>query len=381
VITVARARERLELMLDDIRTLIEVESPTADLDAVRRSGEAVRAVIAARLGEDAEVGETGEVTFVRRRPAQPRVLLLGHHDTVWPAGTLAELPYSVRDGVLRGPGCVDMLAGIVQGVHALALLVEVYGRRILDEVELLLTGDEEAGSFASRELILADAQGCQAVLVLEASADGGAPKTARKGGSMYMLDIAGRAAHAGLEPERGVNAGLAMAHVVIAVAALGDPRQGTTVVPTVMSAGTTTNTVPAQARLHVDVRAWTADEQERVDRAIRAVDAVVPGAQLNVSGVPDRRPLDAGASAELYAVWCRVGDELGLAPVEGAAVGGGSDGNFTAGAGIPTLDGLGAVGGGAHARDEHVLVDWILRQTAQLAAMVATLLGTPATPP
>jgi glutamate carboxypeptidase len=211
--------------------------------------------------------------------------------------------------------------------------------------------------------------------VLEASADGGALKTERKGVSLYEVRVTGRAAHAGLEPERGVNATLELAHQALAVNALGDPRAGTTVTPTAAHAGTTTNTVPATGSFAVDVRARTLAEQNRVDRAIRALPPVLPGARVDIAGGLNRPPLEAVASAALFERAQGIAQRLGLSALTSAAVGGASDGNFTAGAGTPTLDGLGAVGGGAHAADEHVLVDELPGRTALLRALVEELLA------
>jgi glutamate carboxypeptidase len=213
--------------------------------------------------------------------------------------------------------------------------------------------------------------------VLEASADGGALKTARKGVSLYDVRVLGRAAHAGLEPELGVNATLELAHQALVVSALADPARGTTVTPTVMRAGTTTNTVPAEGSFAVDVRVRTPDEQERVDAALRSLRTVVPGASLEVTGGPNRPPLETAASAALFERARLLAQRLGQPEPMEAAVGGGSDGNFTAGVGTPTLDGLGAVGGGAHGADEHVLVDALPGRTALLVALVADLLADP----
>jgi glutamate carboxypeptidase len=290
---------------------------------------------------------------------------------VWPHGTLAEHPFTVTDGVLRGPGCFDMKTGVVMAFHAVAELPDV------DGVTVLVTGDEEIGSPSSRELIETEAAGCVAALVLEAAADGGAVKTERKGTSMYEVTAHGRAAHAGLEPEKGVNATVELSHQIQRVAALADPAQGTTVTPTVLQAGTTTNTVPATGGFAVDVRVTSRAEQDRVDAAMRALRPALPGATLTVTGGPNRAPLEASASAELYERAQRVAKSLGLPPLGSAAVGGASDGNFTAGAGIPTLDGLGASGGGAHAANEHVLIDELPDRTALLAALLANLLADP----
>jgi glutamate carboxypeptidase len=237
-----------------------------------------------------------------------------------------------------------------------------------------VTGDEELGSPSSRSLIEDEARGCAAALVLEASADGGALKTERKGVSLYEVTVEGRAAHAGLEPERGVNATIEAAYQVLAVAELGDAAAGTTVTPTRIEAGTTTNTVAAHGRFAVDVRVRSAAEQDRVDKAMQALTPRLAGARIVVTGGPNRPPLAADASAELYARATALADRIGVGPLSCAAVGGASDGNFTAGVGTPTLDGLGAVGGGAHADHEHVRVDELPRRTALVRELVADLL-------
>jgi glutamate carboxypeptidase len=368
--------ERLPAMLADIEALVRLESPSADLAAVAASAEVVAEVGTARLGAEPERIVVDGCTHLRWRlgSGPARVLVLCHHDTVWPIGTLLTHPFDVTDGVLRGPGCFDMKTGLVMAFHALAMIDDVSG------VTVLVTGDEELGSPTSRSLIEAEATGCRAALVLEASADGGALKTERKGVSRYDVGIVGKAAHSGLEPERGVNASVELAHQVVAVSALSDPATGTTVVPTAMSAGTTANTVPAAATFAVDARVRTAEEQGRVDEAMRALRPVLPGAALEVVGGPNRPPLQASASRELFDRAARIADQLGLAPLTQAAVGGGSDGNLTAGVGTPTLDGLGAVGGGAHADHEHVLVDPLPERTALLAALVHDLLTDPGRP-
>jgi glutamate carboxypeptidase len=296
------------------------------------------------------------------------VLILAHHDTVWPLGSLETHPFSVKDGVLRGPGCFDMKAGLVLGLHALAEL------GVPDGVTLLVTGDEELGSPSSRELIESEAAGCAAALVLEASADGGALKTARKGVSLYQVRAVGRAAHAGLEPERGVNATLELAHQVLAVSGFADNALGTTVTATALSSGTVSNTVPATGAFAVDARMWDPVEQLRVHAAMSSLLPVVPDAVLQVTGGPNRPPLPASSSAGLFDIAVKLADRLGLPPLASAEVGGASDGNFTAGVGTPTLDGLGAVGGGAHADHEHVLVGALPGRAALLAALIDELL-------
>jgi glutamate carboxypeptidase len=218
------------------------------------------------------------------------------------------------------------------------------------------------------------ARGADAALILEPAA-GGALKTARKGVSNYDVVVHGRAAHAGLEPEKGANASVELAYQVLALAAIARPEVGTTVTPTVMSAGTATNVVPAEARFAVDVRASSVAEQQRVDDAIRALPPHVEGATVEILGGPNRPPLEAAASEALFVRAQRLAEGLGLGSLRGVAVGGGSDGNFTAAIGVPTLDGLGAVGDGAHAEGEYVVVDEMPRRASLVAALVNDLLA------
>ena len=364
----------LSEILADIEELVCCESPSADLAAVARSAEVVAAVGSRRLGVAPERVVVDGCTHLRWRFGQgpARVLVLGHHDTVWPLGSLATHPFKVDGGVLRGPGCFDMKSGIVMAMHAIA----AGGPRLgVQGVTLLVTGDEEIGSPSSRELIEAEAAGCRAALVLEASAPGGALKTVRKGVSGYRVRVTGKAAHAGLEPHKGINAAVELAHQLLAVTALADPERGTTVTPTLASAGTTVNTVPAAGEFAVDVRARDAAEIARVDMAMHVLQPVLPGAGLEIIGRLNRPPMPAGASAGLFARAQQLAAGLGLRPLTGVEVGGGSDGNFTAGLGVPTLDGLGAVGGGAHADDEHALVDELPGRAALVAALIEDVLG------
>ena len=355
-------------MLEELEALVAVESPSSSDSATRAAADAFDDLLLARLGSRGTwVGaERGHLLW--SGGGEPRVLLLGHVDTVWPFGTTDRWPFAVADGRATGPGCFDMKAGLVQGLHALAGLDDLEG------VAVLVTTDEEVGSPTSRELIESTARGCAAVLVLEPSA-GGALKTGRKGVSNYELVVHGRAAHAGLEPEKGANAAIELAHQVLALAEVANADVGTTVTPTVVSAGTTTNTVPALARVAVDVRALEPDEQARVDRALRALTAHVPGCTLELLGSVNRPPLAPASSAALFARAQQLATDLGLPPLQGAHVGGASDGNFTAGLGIPTLDGLGAVGDGAHAEGEYVLVESMAPRSQLVRALVQDLLA------
>ncbi|MGW7046859.1 M20 family metallopeptidase [Streptomyces avermitilis] len=357
----------VDAMLEDLRTLVEIESPSRDLDALKASADAVAAVIEHRLGGRATLIESEAGPHVHwSGGGEPKVLILGHHDTVFPLGTLERRPFTVADGRVTGPGVFDMLGGLVQAIHGLALLDDLSG------VEILVSADEEVGSRHSRALIEERALACGAVLVFEGAADGGGLKTGRKGCGTFEVSITGRASHAGLEPAAGVNALIEAAHQVLDIAALGRPGVGTTVTPTVASAGTQDNVVPAQATVFVDVRVESAEEKERVEAAFASLTPHLDGAQVSVQGAVGRPPMPESASAGLMAVAQR------LAPgIQGTAVGGGSDGNFTAALGVPTLDGLGAVGGGAHADHEFLLVDTMTQRAQLVAGLVDTIQNTP----
>ncbi|TDT33820.1 M20/M25/M40 family metallo-hydrolase [Naumannella halotolerans] len=364
----------LTAILNDLQQLIECESPSADLAAVARSADLISSLGEQRLGSSPERIVIDGCTHLRWQLGSTaadarRVVLLAHHDTVWPLGTLANRPFAITDGILTGPGCFDMLTGLVMAMHVAAQFVD---RRDVG-LTLLVTGDEELGSPSSRGLIEETARGAVAALVLEASADG-ALKIGRKGTSIYQVQLAGKAAHAGLEPENGINATVELAHQVIAVAELSDTALGTTVTPTLATGGQTQNTVPDRAEFAVDVRAATVAEQERVDRAFAAL---VPqaGAEISIAGGINRPPLEPAMSQDLLDRTVAIAQRLGLPEPRAVSVGGASDGNFTAALGVPTLDGLGAAGGGAHAADEHVLVDQIPPRTALLRALVSDLLG------
>lgn len=379
-------RAHLDPLLGDAQRLILHESPSEDRTAIEASADLLTVVVgerfaAAGIAADAERIVIDGCPHVRwRLGAGPRrVLILGHHDTVWPIGTLETHPFSITDGVMRGPGCFDMIVGLAQAVHAITALAEAHGADALNGVTLLVTGDEEIGSLTSRGLLEDEAMGCDAVLVLEAAGPGGALKTARKGVSLYSVEAIGRAVHAGLEPEKGVNASIEIAHQIPRIAALADPTHGTTVTPTRLAADTTVNTVPAHARVDVDVRATTTAEQQRVDDAIRALAPHLPGARLEIGGGINRPVMERASAADLYARAAALAPAAGITDLAEIAVGGASDGNFTAGMGIPTLDGLGAVGGGAHAVDEHVLVAHIAERTALVALLIRDLIEGTAT--
>lgn len=370
------AQAAVPSLLEDLASLIAVETPSADLDAVREGAHHVAALLERRLGVAPEILTVESRTHLRLRfgSGAPAVVLLTHQDTVWPRGTFQRLPFSHEDGVLRGPGSLDMKTGLAMAVHALAIVAGRAGRRALDGVSLLVTGDEEVGSPTSSALIKEEAARARAVLVMEAAAEGKL-KTARKGTGNYVVRARGRATHAGLEPEKGVNAGLELAEQMLAIAGLGDAAAGTTVTPTTFGGGTTSNTVPDEAWVSVDVRARTAAELERVDAAMRGLRPRLPGASVTLEGGINRPPMEEHTAEHLYGRAVTLSERMGLEAPGRIAVGGASDGNFTAGEGIPTLDGLGAVGEGAHAEHEHALSRFLAPRTALIAALIVDRLA------
>ena len=364
----APARFSTDEMLEDLRRLVEIESPSHDLDAIDRSAAAVNELITRRLGTAPEIVASAAGPHVHwRSRGEPRVLVLGHHDTVFPIGALASRPFAVSDGRVSGPGVFDMKGGIVLAVHAIAALDDPSG------VELLFSADEEVGSGASRSLIEERATACGAVLVLEPSADGGALKIGRKGVGTFEVTVGGRAAHAGLEPEKGVNALVEAARQVLDIAQLADPGAGTTVTPTVATAGTAENVVPAAARVLVDVRVTSMHEAARIEAAMAQLRPYDAAATIGVSGRVNRPPMAVTSSTSLFDIAQKVAAETGLGPLDGVSVGGGSDGNFTAAIGVPTLDGLGVVGGGAHADHEWLDAGSLPERAALLAGLVAAI--------
>ena len=361
-------RSRIDSMVESTRALVEVESPTESHAGCQQVVERADEIARRWMVDPGRIEEHGGRPIWRWGPASPRILLLGHLDTVWPLGTLERIPFAVHGDRMTGPGVFDMKAGVVQGWAALAMA----GARSGGSIGMLLTSDEETGSLASREVIADAICDCRAVFVLEPSADG-ALKTRRKGTSWYHLTFTGRAAHAGLEPERGVNASLEAAHFITEAVTWADGTAGTSVTPTVLNSGTTANTVPAEAKLTVDVRAWTRAEQERVDANVRKWVLRHPEASWSIEGGIDRAALESEVSADLFARAQQVGAALGLDPLTECAVGGASDGNLTAAAGIPTLDGLGAVGDGAHAEHEWASVSGMDDRARLLAGLLESM--------
>ncbi len=353
--------------------LAELESPTdapasqrrvQDLlaDALESLGVAVRHVPGVRSG--------GQLYGrARRRRRAPSQLLLGHSDTVWPLGTVEEMPVRLEDGVLRGPGVYDMKAGLAQLVFALRTLRDI-GLEAPAAPVVLVNSDEEMGSFESHRLVRRLARSAARTYVLEPShGPEGRIKTARKGVGHFQVTIRGRSAHAGLDPEAGASAIVELAHVIQTLHALNDRGRGITVNVGVVDGGVRANVIAPVSRAEVDVRVVTSEDAAFVTRRIHSLTAITPGIELQIEGAVDRPPLErTPRNRRLWEAARSVGAEFGLR-LEEATAGGGSDGNTTSQY-TATLDGLGAVGDGAHAPHEHVVVEGLVERCALLARLL-----------
>jgi len=356
---------------------VRAESPSFDKAAVDRFGAIVAAECRKRGAKVTVLRQEKRGNHIRAewRPRGKtdagQILVLGHLDTVYEAGTLARTPFRISRGRAYGPGVFDMKAGIVIALFAIDALAaaKVAPRK---RIVFLWTSDEEIGSGTSRALIEREARRSDAVLVLEpALGPSGCVKTARKGVGEIEIVATGRAAHAGLNPEDGVNAIEEIARQIARTVRWKQPSRGITVSAGLVEGGTRTNVVPEKARVVVDVRASRAGDMRALERKFRALRPILRGAKLQIRGGFNRPPLERKASATLYGTARLLASELGVTLGE-ASVGGGSDGNFTAALGVPTLDGLGAVGEGAHSPGEKILI----RAMPERAAVVAGLLQT-----
>ena len=367
-----------EWLLELIESLVAIESPSDDPAAVNRCG----AELAARLES---IG--GKITRIESPTAgdhlraafgsgSRRILLLGHFDTVWPVGQLQQMPLRRDAGRLYGPGVFDMKAGI--GLATLATRALLDRGLLADcQVVMLWTTDEEIGSTTSRGLIEAEAAKSDAVLVFEPSLPGGALKTSRKGVGHFEMIARGVSAHAGLDPGKGVSAIRELARQITAIDDLQDPASGVTLTVGIVSGGTRSNVVPAEARAIIDARAVTRADAERIERVMHALQPRIAGARVEVTGGFDRPPLERTAAVvNLFEQAKAVAAEIGIDLGEGSA-GGGSDGNFTAALGVPTLDGIGAIGDGAHALHEHVEIDALIPRAATIAGLLQRLVSRP----
>jgi len=375
-------KERRDEIVSTIRELVEIESPSDNKAAVDRVAEAVAEKFS-RLGGEVrfhrakDFGSHLQVNF-GGKSAKP-VLLLGHYDTVYPLGTLATMPCRVERNKLTGPGVLDMKSGIALMLHALAALQDWHGGSPGKEqggglprpVNVLLVSDEEVGSDSSRAITEALAKRAAAVLVLEPSyGRQGAVKTARKGVGEYLVKVTGKASHAGLDFQKGVNAILELARQIERISRFTDLKKGLTVNVGIVSGGSRTNVVPAEAAAQVDVRIARIKDAAGIDKKMRSLRPFNRKCKIEITGGINRPPMERTAGvAALYAQAAAIARELGWKLGE-AAVGGGSDGNFTAGLGIPTLDGLGGVGDGAHATHEHILISELPRRAALIAGLI-----------
>jgi glutamate carboxypeptidase len=365
----AAERARPEL-LERLMRLSAVDAPSGEPEALGPAADAFAAELA-DLGGELERHASAGITHLSTLLGPPgggHVLILGHYDTVWPSGTAAERPPRAEGRRIYGPGVFDMRGGIVAALGALRI---VGPERLPRPVQVLLTGDEETGSASSGDLIVRLAREASLVLVTEPPLAGGGLKTARKGWSAYTLEVTGRAAHAGLDPEAGVSAIEELLHALLDVTAMRAPELGTTVNLGTVSGGTRPNVVAAHAEAELEVRAVTAAEQERVDRALRSLGPRRDGAALTVTRRHTRPPMERTPAVAAAAQRAKeLAGALGMDLAEGAA-GGTSDANLLAPLGVPVLDGLGPDGGGAHALDEHILVDALVQRTALIASLLA----------
>ncbi len=381
-------RANREWLLETTEALVRLESPTTDKTAVDRCGADLAARLEAIGGRVTRLprpdrGDHLRVEFgpaacpeARRGEAghydQKQILLLGHFDTVWPVGELERMPLVRSNGRLYGPGVFDMKAGIAIGMLATRALLET-GTPLSRRIVMLWTSDEEIGSGSSRAAIEDEARQSDAVLVLEPSLPGGALKTSRKGCGGYQLLVRGVAAHAGIEPQKGASAVQELAHQILRVNALQDLARGITVNVVQVSGGLRSNVIPDQARATVDVRVPTAAAAAELEAAFRGLRPFDLRTTIEVSGGFDRPPLERSDQvARLYVQAREVARELGQELAEGGT-GGGSDGNFTAALGVPTLDGLGAIGDGAHALHEHVDIETLPERAALVAGLITRI--------
>jgi glutamate carboxypeptidase len=366
----ARRREMVEL----IRQLVEQESPSFNKPAVDSFAQSLaktleRGGARVRVHPAKEFGNHVQADFAAASRQKP-ILLLGHMDTVWDVGTLKTMPMREKHGRLFGPGVYDMKTGIAQMIFAVDALRELRGA-LPRPITILLVSDEEVKSASSRALLERLAKRSAAVLVLEPSAGRkGALKTARKGVGEYKVRVTGCAAHAGLDPQNGHSAILEVAHQIERIVGFNDTRRGISVNPGIVRGGTRTNVVAAEAEVEVDARIARLTDARRLDRNFRSLRPFDKGCHLEVSGGINRPPLErTPAVVGLFRKAQAAARELGF-EIDEAWVGGGSDGNFTAALGIPTLDGLGAVGEGAHASHESVVIAEIPRRTSLLARLI-----------
>ena len=361
-------------LLQLLRQLVEIESPSDDKAAVDHANDLVAGWVEALGGSikrhrQRAFGDVLELRFGPARSKRSRVLLLGHLDTVWPVGTLAKMPWREADGKVFGPGILDMKVGVMMALEAIRILRDLDVQR---PVTLLLNSDEEIGSPISRPITEKIAQQCAAVLVLE-PAQGLAYKTARKGVGHFDLRVTGVGAHAGVDFEAGHSAIREMARLVETISNFTDPSKGRTLNVGVIAGGTRSNVIAAECTAQVDARIVKASDARTVERLMRSLRVTDPACKLEVTGGVNRPPMERKpGTIALFKQARKLAAEIGL-NLQEASTGGGSDGNFTAALGIPTLDGMGAVGAGAHAIHEHIVRAHLVERTTLLTAMLAAV--------
>lgn len=362
-------------MLETLRRFVIAESPSLEKAAAdrccgviakewKKSGARVRRIAQRHRGDILRVTHP----LSQSRPSG-QLLVLGHYDTVYSTGTLARMPFRVKGGKAYGPGTFDMKAGIVQALFALQAL-QLPGIPLRKRVVFLWTSDEEIGSEASRKIFEAEARRSDAVFVLEPSfGPRGLLKTSRKGVGEAELIVHGRASHAGLAPQEGVNAIHELARQLMHIENWNDLRRGVTINAGLIEGGTRTNVIPERARVVLDLRALRISDMHSLEKRLRELRPIQSGARLEINGGFDRPPLEGKTSASLFARARMLAKQMDL-PLGECTAGGGSDGNFTAALGVPTLDGLGAVGDGAHSQREHILINAMPQRAALLAALL-----------
>jgi glutamate carboxypeptidase len=367
--------ERKDAITETIRQLVEIESPSDNKPAVDQlcallAGRFEKVGGHAKFHRSQDFGDHLQVDFSGGRSGKP-VLLLGHIDTVYPMGTLSTMPCRLADGRLWGPGALDMKSGIALILHALDGLRTWHSDTVPRPVTVLLVTDEEVGSNSSRPITESLARKSAAVLVLEPSYGvKGALKTARKGVGEYTIKVTGKAAHSGLDFDKGESAIVEMAKQITSITKLVDLKRGLTLNVGLVSGGTRTNVIPAHASASLDVRVARAKDAVVIDRLLRALKPINRKCKLEIKGAVSRPPMERNSGvAMLYKKALEIAKELGW-KLEEASVGGGSDGNFTASLGIPTLDGLGGVGEGAHATHESIIISELPRRAALLAELI-----------
>jgi len=355
-----------------LEEMVSMESPSFDKPLVDRFVNFVASRFAAIGGlvEIVHADKFGNHLIARfAGRSSGRVLLLGHSDTVWPAGETAKRPFKIDAGRASGPGVFDMKAGILLMWMVIDALKKEGG--LPKSLAVLLVSDEEVGSNSSRALTESEGSQCQAVLVLEPSLPGGVLKTSRKGVGRFRVKAIGRAAHAGVDPENGVNAIEEISRQIIKLQRMTDPTRGTTVTVGVVQGGTRSNVVPAEAAAEIDIRVTSIEEAERLTKMIKALTPELPNARLEIRGSMNRPPMERTAETDrLFQLAQKIAAKLGMELKEGST-GGASDGNFTSALGIPTLDGLGPLGGGAHAVDEWVDIQSLPERAALIAGLIS----------